>query len=792
TACLSNAAIFERLERISGEDRLQLNELMDICTKLSDMVFSLEQTKTNQVAKIEKLKKRVKKLKGKKKKKKKKRTHGLKRLYKVGLSARVESYEDEEVAKIEKLKKRVKKLKEKKKKKRTHGLKRLYKRIEDQDLFRVHDLDGDEVFVDVTTGENVKQDATVAESVEGIAATTTLQISIDEFTLAQTLMEIKAAKPKAKGAKDKGKGVMVEPEKPFKKKDQIALDEEVARKLKAEMKAEMDEEERIARKKNEANKAKIEEWDDVQAIIDADRQLAKQIQAQEREQLSIKERSKLLAELIESRRQYFATKRAKDIRNKPPTKAQQKSLQCTYMKNMEGFKQKDFKGKSFDDINKMFDKVYKRVNTFMDMNTENVEESLKKTQAEIVPEEDDDVAIEATPLSSKSPTIVDYKIYREGKKSYFQIIRSCLETVKLLKSQNGQLLKDLKKSKLMVLGYKIGEIAIRELRKKLEIAQKEKDGFQLNVDKFEHASKSLNKLIECQIVDNCKKGLGYENYNAVPPPYTGKFMPPTPDLSFTGLDEFVNNLVAKNYKAKSSKKEPKVVRKNDDALIIKEWVSDNEENDVSQPKIEKKIVRPSIVKMEFVKSKQQEKTTMKAEVVNTACYVQNRVLVVKPHNKTPYELFHGRTPTLSLMRPFGCLVTILNIIDHLGKFDGKADEGFFVGYSLNSKAFRVFNSRTRIVDENMHIRFSESTPNVVGSRPDWLFDINALTRIMNYEPIIAGTQSNGFACTKASDNAGQARKETEHVKDCILLPLWTADPPFLKIQRVQIMMDPNL
>ncbi|GKD71994.1 ribonuclease H-like domain-containing protein [Tanacetum coccineum] len=199
-------------------------------------------------------------------------------------------------------------------------------------------------------------------------------------------------------------------------------------------------------------------------------------------------------------------------------------------------------------------------------------------------------------------------------------------------------------------------------------------------------------------------------------------------------------------------------------------------------------------------------TTFWAEAVNTACYVQNRVLVVKPHNKTPYELFHGRTPTLSFIRPFGCPVkphnkipyeffhgrtptlsfirpfgcpvTILNTIDHLGKFDGKADEGFFVGYSLNSKAFRVFNSRTRIVEENLHIRFSESTPNAVGSRPDWLFDIDALTRIMIYEPIVAGTQPNSFAGTKASDNAGQARKETEAVKNYILLPLWTVDPPF--------------
>nr|GEZ11120.1 ribonuclease H-like domain-containing protein [Tanacetum cinerariifolium] len=171
-------------------------------------------------------------------------------------------------------------------------------------------------------------------------------------------------------------------------------------------------------------------------------------------------------------------------------------------------------------------------------------------------------------------------------------------------------------------------------------------------------------------------------------------------------------------------------------------------------------------------------TTFWAEAVNTKCYVQNKVLVVKPHNKTPYEFFHGRTPTLSFMRPFGCPITILNTIDHLGKFNGKADEGFFVRYSLNSKVFRVFNSRTRIVEENLHIRFSKSTPYVVDSGPNWLFDIDALTRTMNYEPIVAGTQFNSFVGTKVSDNAGQARKETTHVKDYILLPIWTADLPF--------------
>nr|GEU84964.1 ribonuclease H-like domain-containing protein [Tanacetum cinerariifolium] len=82
-------------------------------------------------------------------------------------------------------------------------------------------------------------------------------------------------------------------------------------------------------------------------------------------------------------------------------------------------------------------------------------------------------------------------------------------------------------------------------------------------------------------------------------------------------------------------------------------------------------------------------TTFWAEAVNTACYVQNRVLVTKPHNKTPYELLIGRSPNLEFMRPFGCPVTILNTLDHLGKFEGKVDEGFLVGYFVNSKAFRA-------------------------------------------------------------------------------------------------------
>nr|GFD06584.1 hypothetical protein [Tanacetum cinerariifolium] len=121
----------------------------------------------------------------------------------------------------------------------------------------------------------------------------------------------------------------------------------------------------------------------------------------------------------------------------------------------------------------------------------------------------------------------------------------------------------------------------------------------------------------------------------------------------------------------------------------------------------------------------------------TRTYVQNRVLVTKPHNKIPYELLHGRLPSIGFMRPFGCPVAILNTLDPLGKFQGKVDEGFLVGYSVCSNAFRVFNSRTRIVQETLHVNFMENKPNVAGSGPAWLFDIDSLSQTMNYHLVLA-------------------------------------------------------
>ncbi|GJY73586.1 putative ribonuclease H-like domain-containing protein, partial [Tanacetum coccineum] len=162
-------------------------------------------------------------------------------------------------------------------------------------------------------------------------------------------------------------------------------------------------------------------------------------------------------------------------------------------------------------------------------------------------------------------------------------------------------------------------------------------------------------------------------------------------------------------------------------------------------------------------------TTFWAEAVSTACYVQNRVLVVKPHNKTPYELFRGIKPAIGFMKPFGCHVTILNTLDKLGKFDGKSDEGFFVGYSLSSKAFRVYNIRTRKVQENLHVGFLENKPMLEGNGPKWLFDLDSLTQSMNYVPVVAGTFSNVSA---GIQGVSESSTSSQQDQDCIVMPIW--------------------
>nr|GEZ76036.1 hypothetical protein [Tanacetum cinerariifolium] len=228
---------------------------------------------------------------------------------------------------------------------------------------------------------------------------------------------------------------------------------------------------------------------------------------------------------------------------------------------------------------------------------------------------------------------------------------SCLGNVKIYKEQNEQLLKDLRTSKINASTYKIGlesiearllvyknnkyvyvedikllkreihltEVAITKPRRKLELAQKQKDKIQLTVENLKNSSKKLSKLIDCQIADMCKTSLGY---NAILPSYTGNFLPPKLDLS--GLQEFVNESIVsepttkkptvETSEAKASADKPNYVRKNFGPPLIKDWILDSENEAESKLKIEKKIVKPSFAKIKFVKSKQQVKSPRKTTV----------------------------------------------------------------------------------------------------------------------------------------------------------------------------------
>ncbi|GJT49589.1 hypothetical protein Tco_0975746 [Tanacetum coccineum] len=356
----------------SDEDRLKIKELMELCTNMQNRVINSEKTKTSQAQEITSLKRRVKRPE----KKGGSRTYGLKRIYKVGLSRRVKSSDEEGINLVS-----------------THF-------DADTDMFGVHYLVGDEVVVETKV------------------ASKDVNLSVDEVTLAQALAALKSAKPKAdkvmlqepeqgtiptttaattitavstrpraKGlviykeeqattltvssqqpsqlnVQERGKGKIVEPENPIKKKELIRLDKEIASKLQGEF----DEGVRLARDKAEKEEeANIVSWDNVQAMIDADYQMAQQMQEEEQEKLSIEEKSKLVNKFVDMDTEL-----------------------------MEGSEQKVDEDKETIELQRLI---------------------------EVVPDKEE-VAIDAIPLTTKPPSIVDYKIHKEGKKTYYQIIRA--------------------------------------------------------------------------------------------------------------------------------------------------------------------------------------------------------------------------------------------------------------------------------------------------------------------------------------------------------------------------------
>ncbi|GJW89965.1 hypothetical protein Tco_0167518 [Tanacetum coccineum] len=301
-------------------------------------VIDLDNTKTAQAHEIISLKKRVKKLE----RKKKSRTHGLKRLYKVGLSRRVESSKEASLDKEDASKQgRIADID-------THEdiyLVNVHRDKyifgvndqDDADMFGVHDLDGDEVFVE--TEEPVVNTATITST---ILVSATKYLSDVDMTLAQALAELKSTKPKAVTTA-------------------ATTNTTVITRLKAKGLV-------------------IQEQEQASTPITSSRDKGKGIMVEEPLKMKKNDQDK-------KKRKHFAAKRAEERRNRPPTKAQQRSIMCTYLKNMAGWKPKDLKTKSFANVQELFDKAMKRVNTFVDMDIElvggsKVREEGSETRAE--------------------------------------------------------------------------------------------------------------------------------------------------------------------------------------------------------------------------------------------------------------------------------------------------------------------------------------------------------------------------------------------------------------------------
>nr|GEU53892.1 hypothetical protein [Tanacetum cinerariifolium] len=223
------------------------------------------------------------------------------RIYKVGLTARVESSNDEES-------------------------------LDDAEMFDVNDLDGEDVFV-------AKQDENVAEEVVDAAQARTVTITTKKINLAQALEALKTSKPKVKRV------VIQEPSE------------------------------------STTTILKQKSQDKGKGIMFAER-----LQAQEQENLSDAEKATLFQQLLEKRRNHFATKRVEEKKNKPPTQAQQRKIMCTYLKNMEGYNLKDLKLNEFHKIQEMFDKAFERVNTFEDFRTDLVKGKEKRVGEELIQE----------------------------------------------------------------------------------------------------------------------------------------------------------------------------------------------------------------------------------------------------------------------------------------------------------------------------------------------------------------------------------------------------------------------
>ncbi|GJU86025.1 ribonuclease H-like domain-containing protein [Tanacetum coccineum] len=312
------------------------------------------------------------------------------------------------------------------------------------------------------------------------------------------------------------------------------------------------------------------------------------------------------------------------------------------------------------------------------------------------------------------------------------------------------------------ISYKDSEISM--LKSELEKLKQEKESNQLKIENFDNASKSLDKLIGSQIPDKSRKGVGFVSYNAIPPPPTGLFSPSKLDLSNSGLEELItlhskeetrylaeNNYTRVNYNYSAKKAHPSAHRNMAPRVVLMKTglrpLNTTRPKAVNTARPNSAVVNAvranqvNAVKGSSWSSKRRSRlcdTWMFKHMDREPVYISDLkefdggLLPLGERAKGGKLCYNSSAKWVLLERRYW------DTIEAVDPFDEKfMNEGFFVGYSLNSKAFRVYNIRTRKVEENLHIRFLEDKPIIASDGPKWLFDIDVLTKSMNYVPVVA-------------------------------------------------------
>nr|GEW93810.1 ribonuclease H-like domain-containing protein [Tanacetum cinerariifolium] len=518
--------------------------------------------------------------------------------------------------------------------------------------------------------------------------------------------ESSAKTPTETTSKDKGKGILVEEPKPMKKKQQVELDEAYTRKLQEEFNQDIDWEAAIDHNTSgfTLDYFKGMSYDDIRLIFVAKFNANMEFLLKSKERID-EEESRAIVTINET----------------PAQKAAKRRKLIEEAKEAESIKQ----------------------------------------HLQIVPDEDDDVFTEATPLARKV-LVVDYQVILVNNKPRYKIIKA---------DDTHQLV-------TITLSFKVVDPTLgnnKWYQSLLRGFDRKKNNSQVQQSLLSWPSQRIRpQLMKSRL---WHRRLGHLNFKTMNKLVRHNLVKCLPSKCFKNDHTCVAFLKGKKHKASCKTKLVNYVSKplytlhmdlfgpTSVSSLNHKWYCLVVTDDFSRftwtfflkTKDETSgIFRNFITEIENLKD-------IKAEAVNTACYVQNRVLVNKSHKKTSYELFNSRTPAIGFLKPFGCHVMILNTLDYLGMFDAKGDEGYFIGYSMSSKAFRVFNKRTKKVEENQHVDFLKNKLIEKGAGLNWLFNIFTLTNSMNYVPVVvAGTSSTNIAGTK--DIASQAIKKDWKLK----------------------------